>query len=64
MAAQSKPKTTSHFLKVKCPDCQQEQVTFDRATVKVHCQTCGATLSEPSGGLAVIKGERSPALDV
>lgn len=51
------PKTTSHFLKVKCPDCQSEQVTFNRATVKVHCQVCGATLSEPTGGVASIKGE-------
>jgi small subunit ribosomal protein S27e len=51
------PKTMSHFLKVKCPDCQSEQVTFNRATVKVHCQVCGATLSEPTGGVAAIKGE-------
>ena len=51
------PKTESKFLKVKCPDCQSEQVTFNRATIKVHCQVCGATLSEPTGGVAVLKGE-------
>jgi small subunit ribosomal protein S27e len=48
---------TSKFLKVKCPDCNSEQVTFDRATVRVNCQVCGATLVEPSGGLAKVKGE-------
>lgn len=53
------PTTRSHFLKVKCPDCQSEQITFDRATIKVHCQVCGATLLEPNGGLAQIKGEVS-----
>lgn len=57
MAGKQLPKTESKFLKVKCPDCQSEQVTFNRATVKVHCQVCGATLVEPSGGLAVLKGE-------
>jgi small subunit ribosomal protein S27e len=48
---------TSRFLKVKCPDCNSEQVTFNRATVRVNCQVCGATLLEPTGGLARIKGE-------
>lgn len=48
---------TSRFLKVKCPDCQSEQVTFNRVTVRVNCQVCGATLVEPTGGLSDIKGE-------
>ena len=48
---------TSKFLKVKCPDCNSEQVTFNRATVRVNCQVCGATLVEPTGGLANVKGE-------
>lgn len=48
---------TSQFIKVKCPDCSSEQVTFDRATVRVNCQVCGATLVEPTGGLASLKGE-------
>ena len=51
------PPTTSRFLKVKCPDCQSEQVTFNRVTVRVNCQVCGATLVEPTGGLARLKGE-------
>jgi small subunit ribosomal protein S27e len=57
MAGKALPKTESKFLKVKCPDCQSEQITFNRATIKVHCQVCGATLVEPSGGVAVLKGE-------
>lgn len=47
----------SKFLKVKCPDCSSEQITFNRASIKVNCQACGATLLEPRGGLAVVKGE-------
>ena len=56
------PATISKFMKVKCPDCSSVQVTFNRATVKVHCQACGATLVEPTGGVARIKGEASEAL--
>jgi len=48
---------TSKFVKVRCPDCSSEQVTFNRATVKVNCQACGATLVEPTGGLASLKGQ-------
>lgn len=45
------------FVKVKCPDCASEQVTFTRVVIRVHCQVCGATLLEPTGGLSDVKGE-------
>ncbi len=51
------PNPTSRFMKVKCKDCGSEQVTFNRATVRVNCQVCGATLLEPKGGLATVKGD-------
>lgn len=54
---------TSHFVKVKCPDCNSEQITFDRATVRVNCQVCGATLVEPTGGVAALKGDVSDRLE-
>lgn len=45
----------SKFLKVKCNDCQNEQIIFGNATSRVDCTVCGRTLAEPSGGKAVIK---------
>ncbi len=51
------PKPKSRFLRVKCPDCGNEQVVFSNATVSVHCNICGATLAESSGGKTKIKGE-------
>ncbi|HLE48177.1 MAG TPA: 30S ribosomal protein S27e [Candidatus Thermoplasmatota archaeon] len=57
------PAITSKFLKIKCPDCASEQVTFNRATVKVHCQACGATLLEPTGGVADIKDAKAEVLE-
>ena len=57
-----KPPTTK-FVKVKCPDCASEQVTFTRVSIKVNCQVCGATLVEPTGGLSTYKGEVVAEMD-
>jgi len=47
----------SKFLKVKCPDCENEQLVFEKATSVVQCTVCGRVLSEPTGGKANIKGD-------
>ncbi len=45
------------FLKVKCKDCEGEQIVFSKAATRVACNVCGATLAEPRGGHAQINGE-------
>lgn len=45
----------SNFLKVKCLDCGNEQIIFDRAASNVQCIICGKTLVKPKGGKADIK---------
>ncbi len=47
----------SKFVKVKCGDCSNEQVVFDRAASTVNCLVCGTTLAECTGGEARIKAE-------
>lgn len=47
----------SKFLKVKCQDCGNQQIIFDRASSLVTCFACGATLARPTGGKVAIKGE-------
>ncbi len=47
----------SKFLKVKCPDCENEQLVFDKATSVVECIVCGRVLTEPTGGKAIIKAD-------
>ena len=37
-------KGRGNFLKVKCLDCDNEQVIFDRAASDVKCIICGKTL--------------------
>lgn len=48
----NKPK--SRFLRVKCNDCENEQVIFGSSSVKVLCISCGRVLSEPTGGKSTI----------
>jgi small subunit ribosomal protein S27e len=47
----------SRFYRVKCPDCENEQVVFDKASTTVACVVCGKVLAEPTGGKCVIKAE-------
>ncbi len=42
-------------MKVKCNDCENEQVIFGNAATVVKCLVCGRTLAEPLGGKALIK---------
>jgi small subunit ribosomal protein S27e len=57
------PRPRSKFLRVKCPDCGNEQVVFGNATNTVKCNICGAVLAEPTGGKTNIKGEILAALE-
>jgi len=56
-------KVRSRFLKVKCEDCENEQIVFDRGTTIVKCVICGRTLVEPTGGKARINAEIKEILE-
>lgn len=47
----------SRFVKVKCPDCENEQLIFEKASSTVDCVVCGHNLATPTGGKAEIKAE-------
>ncbi len=40
----------SRFLRVKCLDCENEQIIFDHASTEVKCLKCGKVLARPAGG--------------
>lgn len=42
----------SRFLRVKCLDCENEQIIFGYASTEVKCLKCGKVLAKPSGGKA------------
>jgi small subunit ribosomal protein S27e len=47
----------SRFFKVKCPDCENEQTVFEKASTVVNCIVCGKELATPTGGKANVKAE-------
>lgn len=47
----------SRFFKVKCPDCENEQTVFEKASTVVNCVVCGKELAIPTGGKANVKAE-------
>ncbi|MCX6686569.1 MAG: 30S ribosomal protein S27e [Methanoregula sp.] len=47
----------SRFFKVKCPDCENEQTVFEKASTVVNCVVCGKELATPTGGKANVKAE-------
>jgi len=55
------PAPKSRFLRVKCTDCENEQVVFGSASTHVQCVVCGRALVEPKGGRAKIL---APILEV
>lgn len=51
------PRPRSTFIKVKCPDCGNEQILFSHSTTVVNCKICGTKLAYTTGGKVKIKGE-------
>ena len=44
------------FVKVKCLDCNNIQVMFEKVATVVKCEVCGTTMAKPSGGKAEFRG--------
>ena len=47
---------TSSFLKVRCPQCKNEQHVFSKASTKVACLVCDTPLAAPAASPAKILG--------
>ena len=47
--------STSKFVKIRCPKCKNEQITFGKTATVVSCLVCGRALAEPSGGKSRVK---------
>jgi len=51
------PRNPEQIPEGKCPDCDNEQLVFEKATSVVECNVCGRVLAEPTGGKAALKAE-------
>lgn len=46
---------SSKFIKIRCPKCKNEQITFGKSSSQVKCLVCGKELTEPTGGKSRVK---------
>ncbi len=57
----SKPKGDKRgFIRIKCPDCSNEQYVFMRPSSEVTCNVCGSVIAKPTGGKLAAGGEIVP----
>lgn len=45
----------SKFLEVKCSECGNEQIIFNKPSTTVECENCATVLCKPSGGLGNVE---------
>jgi small subunit ribosomal protein S27e len=45
----------SKFIKLRCPKCKNEQVSFGKSSTVVKCLVCQKVIVEPTGGKSRIK---------
>ncbi len=51
------PAPKSRFITVKCQDCGNEQIAFNKPATQVKCSVCGATLIKSTGGKGQVRGQ-------
>lgn len=45
----------SKFIKLRCPKCKNEQISFGKSSTNVACLVCSKVLIEPTGGKSRVK---------
>ena len=53
------PEPSSKFQRVKCKECDEENIVFSHASSAVTCKSCGNVIAEPTGSVADLHGEIS-----
>ena len=51
------PEPSSKFNKVKCHECESEQIVNSHSSTQVICNSCGNVLSKATGSIAQINGK-------
>jgi len=51
------PTPGSKFQKVKCKECEEENIVYSHASTQVTCKSCGNVIAEPTGSRAIIHGK-------
>ncbi|MBN1646156.1 30S ribosomal protein S27e [Candidatus Woesearchaeota archaeon] len=62
-ASEYKEEPESKFVKIRCPKCKNEQITFSKGSSSVHCLVCNKVLATATGGKILIQGRVLEVLD-
>ena len=54
---------TSTFIKIRCQKCNNEQITFGKASSTVKCLVCGTILVNSTGGKSKVNARVLEVLD-
>ena len=46
---------TSKFIKLRCPKCKNEQITFGKCASDVKCLVCSKVIVSPTGGKSTVR---------
>ncbi|OIO41453.1 30S ribosomal protein S27e [Candidatus Pacearchaeota archaeon CG_4_9_14_3_um_filter_31_7] len=50
-------KTSSKFVRIRCPSCNHEQVIFGKASTPVKCLSCKKVLAKCSSGKVKVRAK-------
>ncbi|MFH1440211.1 MAG: 30S ribosomal protein S27e [Candidatus Woesearchaeota archaeon] len=54
---------SSRFIKIRCPKCKNEQITFGKSSIQVKCLVCNKPLVDSTGGKSRIRARILEVLD-
>ncbi len=56
------PEPSSKFQKIKCSECQEEQIVYSHTTTVIKCNSCGNSIAQPTGSKAKLFGKVSETI--
>ena len=57
------PEPNSKFQKIKCSECEEEQVIYSHTTTVIKCNSCGNPIAQPTGSKAKLFGKISETVE-
>ena len=57
------PEPNSKFQKIKCSECEEEQIVYSHTTTVIKCNSCGNPIAQPTGSKAILFGKISETID-
>ena len=57
------PEPNSKFQKIKCSECEEEQIVYSHTTTVIKCNSCGNPIAQPTGSKAKLFGKISETIE-